>query len=256
MVGHTQARLLYILPPVHPVPPPPYTRDSTHLMIVLGSGGHTAEMLAMLERINSDIYNHRTYVVTSGDHLSVDRARDFEACLRPGRKPCDWPRRTVRDEPPPPGVPTGTYDIFLAPRPRQIHQPLWKAAVSILNCFLASICALRRVDSPSIVGNSASEKPSSVIDLALTPPNYPDIIMVNGPGIAVCVVFASLFLRFWSFDDAYYKMRTVYVESFARVHTLSLSGRILLHCVNRFFVQWSTLARVNQRVEYMGILVV
>ena len=225
-------------------------------MIVLGSGGHTAEMLAMLERINSDVYNHRTYVVTSGDQLSVDRARGFEACLRPGRKPCDWPPRTVRDESPLPGVPSGTYDIFLAPRPRKIHQPLWKAAWSTLNCFLASICALRRLDSPSILEKSPWEKPSSVIDLFLTQPSYPDLIMVNGPGIAVCVVFASLFLRFWSFNDGYYKMRTIYVESFARVHTLSLSGRILLHCVNRFFVQWSTLARVNRRVEYMGILVI
>ena len=54
--------------------------EPTHLLIVLGSGGHTAEMLAMLSRavtnpdpaqkLNWKDYSYRTWVVSSGDSLS------------------------------------------------------------------------------------------------------------------------------------------------------------------------------------------
>ena len=37
-------------------------------------------------------------------------------------------------------------------------------------------------------------------------------------------------------------MRSIYIESWARVRTLSLSGRILKPLVDRFLVQWPQLA--------------
>lgn len=57
----------------------------------------------------------------------------------------------------------------------------------------------------------------------------------------------------------------IYIESFARVQRLSLSGKILHHFVDRFLVQWPALADAEQsdnknnhwraRREYKGILV-
>ena len=59
------------------------------------------------------------------------------------------------------------------------------------------------------------------------------------------------------------KLKTIYVESWARVKTLSLSGKILLHTgvCDRFLVQWEALANsingnsAQKRVDWMGFLV-
>jgi beta-1,4-N-acetylglucosaminyltransferase len=49
-------------------------------------------------------------------------------------------------------------------------------------------------------------------------------------------------------------MRTIYVESWARVRRLSLSGTILVGVVDRFLVQWEGLRGLG-RAEYIGVLV-
>ena len=51
-------------------------------------------------------------------------------------------------------------------------------------------------------------------------------------------------------------MRTIFIESWARVKTLSLSGQILKPLVDRFIVQWPQLVKEEgDRVEYIGPLV-
>lgn len=84
---------------------------------------------------------------------------------------------------------------------------------------------------------------------------YPDLIMANGPGTAVLVILASLILRFFACKGTHGKMRSIYIESWARVRKLSLSGRILrtTGMVNRFIVQWEGLAQIG--AEFRGVLV-
>lgn len=88
---------------------------------------------------------------------------------------------------------------------------------------------------------------------------YPDIILTNGPGTGVIVVLASMLLRFLDFwamgANKPGKMMTVYVESWARVRELSLSGKLLLKVVDRFLVQWPQLKGLGGRAEYRGWLV-
>ncbi|KAI9801296.1 MAG: UDP-N-acetylglucosamine transferase subunit [Piccolia ochrophora] len=219
-------RLLYILPSINPTPPTPHVRGSlTKLLIVLGSGGHTAEMLAILRNLDAALYNHRVYIVSEGDQFSAQRARDFERTL-PTR--CTSNKNRRQDTAPLLG--NGNYDIWTVPRARKIHQSLLTTPFSALQSLWACVQVLRR-------------KP------------YPDLVMTNGPGTAVCVVLACLLLRFVGMRGTKWKMRTMYVESWARVKGLSLSGKILLRCVDRFLVQWPQLKGVGGRAEYLGILV-
>ncbi|KAI7884722.1 oligosaccharide biosynthesis protein Alg14 like-domain-containing protein [Mucor mucedo] len=51
------------------------------------------------------------------------------------------------------------------------------------------------------------------------------------------------------------KIEIVYVESFARVETLSLTGKLLYPFADRFLVQWSELSNILDKAEYKGILV-
>jgi len=52
-------------------------------MILLGSGGHTAEMLLLLASLSSSPSQHikRTYIVTSSDTLSIQKAATYENTL-------------------------------------------------------------------------------------------------------------------------------------------------------------------------------
>ena len=46
----------------------------------------------------------------------------------------------------------------------------------------------------------------------------------------------------------------VYVESFARVKSLSVTGKLLYLFADRFIVQWPELARAYAKAEYHGLL--
>jgi beta-1,4-N-acetylglucosaminyltransferase len=71
------ARFLWILPMVRTQHRSP-RKSSAKVVIVLGSGGHTAEMLRLIEPLDFDKYSSRIYVVSSGDTLSEGKARNFE----------------------------------------------------------------------------------------------------------------------------------------------------------------------------------
>lgn len=95
--------------------------------------------------------------------------------------------------------------------------------------------------------------------------------MLNGPGTAVIVVFAALLLRFFGLDKSKElagregkapqpqprrRTRTIYIESWARVQKLSLSGLILARsgAVDRLLVQWEPL-KGKGGAEWMGWMV-
>ena len=70
----------------------------------------------------------------------------------------------------------------------------------------------------------------------------PDLVLVNGPG--TCVPVAVLGRLFGS--------RVIFVESWCRVESLSLTGRIMYWVAHRFVVHWPELARRYPRAEYLG----
>ncbi|EMF08516.1 glycosyltransferase family 1 protein [Sphaerulina musiva SO2202] len=249
------SRLLTILNPARPKPFRPsrrHAQEPTHLLIVLGSGGHTAEMLAMLERsmtepdhslrLDLNDFRHRTWIVSSGDALSAERARDFErrvdelyeqrvssnSVSESSASSTSWSEGG-----------RGTFDIQTVPRAREIHQSLLTAPASCLRCFVACVMVLSQYTGG----------PGEL--------DFPDLILVNGPATGTIVVLASLVLRFFEVWGCNWKgkMRTIYVESWARVKRLSLSGRLLESVVDRFLVQWPQLERPGGRAEFVGVLV-
>eukprot|EP00727_Mastigamoeba_balamuthi_P008938 m51a1_g4667 putative udp-n-acetylglucosamine transferase subunit (374) ;mRNA; r:104942-106605 len=73
--------------------------------------------------------------------------------------------------------------------------------------------------------------------LALVWATAPDLILCNGPGTCVPIVVAAWIIR----AVTRRRTRMVYVESIARVNTLSLSGKVLRRLVDAFVVQWPEL---------------
>lgn len=198
-------------------------------------------MASLLRDINPEKYRHRTYIMSSGDDISFSKAEQVERTIQ--NKCCN------RSEPSHHGeldVVTGTWDVRVVPRARQIHQPLYSTPLSSFRCLVGCILALKDISKTSTVA----------------PSEYPDVIITNGPATAVIIVVASLILKFLGAAPVW-KMKSVYIESFARIHTLSLSGKILLRmgACDVFLVQWLGLAKsingkaTREKVAYEGILV-
>lgn len=72
----------------------------------------------------------------------------------------------------------------------------------------------------------------------------PNLVISTGAGIAVPGFLAARLLR----------IRTIYIESYARVESLSLAGRVCYHLASRFLVQHACLARQLPRAVYAGSL--
>lgn len=208
---------------------------------MLGSGGHTAEMMSLLRDLDPRRYVHRTYIVSSGDDFSGSKAQDIERLIQSNHsetltRPGEFNNAT------------GVWDVKIVPRARKIHQPLYTAPFSCLWCLVGCLRTLRDAARTSQVGKG----------------QYPDLLITNGPATAVILLVGAYLLRLCGITPAS-KMRTIYVESWARVRTLSLSGKVILYLrlSDRFMVQWEALAtRVNkgrekalQKAEWLGFLV-
>jgi len=243
-----------------------------HMIIVLGSGGHTAEMISILRGINPRRYFNRTYVASSGDSFARQKAWELERYIQhkaivsskairnvdklPNessmtnllREQDGTLLRSEVDTPNPTPVDTthyltGSWHFHTVPRARKIHQSLYTTPFTSLWSFFACLRTLQKVSQCT----DSSRR-------------YPDVIISNGPATAVMVVYAALCLRFLYLAPAD-SMKIIYVESWARVASLSLSGEILLRTgvCNRFVVQWDNLRKLlmkrGYRVENAGYLV-
>ncbi|XP_053670607.1 UDP-N-acetylglucosamine transferase subunit ALG14 homolog [Anopheles nili] len=162
-------------------------------MIVMGSGGHTAEMLRIVERLDSERYSPRQYVIANTDKTSVVKVIESE----------------IRRQPDPAKQ---TYEIITITRSRDVHQ-------SYISSIVTTTLAL-----------------FNCIPIVLKA--QPELILTNGPGTCVPICLVAFLARLLFINT---KCRIVFIESFCRVRSLSLSGRILLYIVDMFVVQWPEL---------------
>lgn len=251
-------RVLAILPNARPRTSQLRARPtSARILVVLGSGGHTHEMFALLRDLDTRKYTHRTYVVSSGDGFSAQRAvafekgleervvRGYDAKTEGGVGECkgNTPQIALDGKKEVGGreshcVGPEHYTVSIIPRARRVHQPLYTTPLTAVKTLLAAFGPL--LSSPS--GDA----------------NLPTLILTNGPATAVILILAAYILRFFNVRGAESRglCRTVYVESFARVTTLSLSGKLLVRVVDRFLVQWEALEGAGGgRAEFCGVLV-
>ncbi|KAF3122677.1 UDP-N-acetylglucosamine transferase subunit [Orbilia oligospora] len=182
--------------------------EKSHVLMILGSGGHTAEMFSLLSSISPDIITHRTYVFSSGDIHSARSAQAFEISLAGS-----YTKKANEKI---------GYRLLEIPRARRVRQSggdLEAMSVQMKSCW--------------------EER------------RFPDVVVCNGPATAVIMVLACYIYKFFGRCST----RIIYVESFARVTTMSLSGKLLLPLADRFLVQWPQLAERYPGAEHLGFLV-
>ncbi|XP_061525815.1 UDP-N-acetylglucosamine transferase subunit ALG14 homolog isoform X1 [Phycodurus eques] len=117
------------------------------------------------------------------------------------------------------------FTIHRITRSREVHQS-WSSSVrSTLNAQFYSIPLIFRV--------------------------RPDMVLCNGPGTCVPLCIAGLLLGTLGIK----KVLIVFIESICRVESLSLTGRILYHFSDYFFVQWASLRDSYPKSIFLGRIV-
>ncbi|WVW85957.1 hypothetical protein I302_107995 [Kwoniella bestiolae CBS 10118] len=168
------------------------------IAIFLGSGGHTSEMKSLVSTLPFDRYSPRKYIYCHGDNISLRAISELES-----------KKRDVKDE--------SSYTLVPIPRARKVAEPLLSTLLSASKTLIVSfwhIFFLPLLDNP--------KEP------------YAKVLLINGPGTCVVLVLISYIRRI--FGLKYTKI--IYIESFARVKSLSLSGKLVRPFVDKFLVQW------------------
>jgi len=168
-------------------------RDRIATLVVLGSGGHTAELLRLITDFDFGRYAPLTLVTAATDTTS---------------------RAKAERELPQAALSTARWAAI--PRAREVGQSFLSSVPSTLKALFACV---RLIWTAS-----------------------PDLVLVNGPG--TCVPVAVLARLSGS--------RVIFVESWCRVESLSLTGRIMYWVAHRFVVHWPELVRRYPRAEYLG----
>lgn len=136
------------------------------MAVVLGSGGHTTELLLLLSSLDPSRYTPRTYLVPSGDATSATKAHDLERSSWSSRSSA---LSSINDD----DEDAPTFDFFPLPRARHVHQSWLSTPVST---FLSFAACLRLFLQRS---HHCHGRPSLA-----------DVILMNGPGTCVPLVAA------------------------------------------------------------------
>lgn len=180
------------------------------LLVVLGSGGHTKEMLTMLQVLEPLRYRPLVFVRAESDARSEGMVK---AALPP---PSELPSSSVSFSKP-------DY-VLTVPRSRSVGQSWLTTPLTTLRALAASVALVARLQ--------------------------PDVILCNGPGTCIPICAAGYILRFLGVKH----VKIIFVESFCRVTTLSLTGKLLYWAADRFLVQWPGLRDKYPQAEYLGQL--
>jgi beta-1,4-N-acetylglucosaminyltransferase len=188
-----------------------------YFLYVLGSGGHTAEMFELLRVSVKPAFNaHRRYLFTTGDSNSLKAIAKFEKQIADS-----YPRNLG-----------GTWDAYQVHRARNIHQPLYTTWFTALYSALDVYAALTTTPD-----NRRSDEEERKLF------KYPHLVVTNGPGTGVITALVIRFLKVF-FLVPQDRLKVMFIETWAHVSTLSLTGRIFhwLAIADVYLVQHQPLA--------------
>mmetsp|Transcript_31693 Transcript_31693/g.48595 ORF Transcript_31693/g.48595 Transcript_31693/m.48595 type:complete len:256 (+) Transcript_31693:43-810(+) len=173
-------------------------RDGTmKTLVVLGSGGHTTEMLQLLKTLDTqERYTPLIFVVATTDDTSEKRIKAFSTAGNDD----DDSKSTLQPD-----------MIYKIPRSREVGQSYLTSIVTTLYSFPCAFYIVGQV--------------------------RPNLLLCNGPGTCLPIAIATFVYRMLGIVEG----NIVFVESFCRVCSLSLTGKLLYPIADMFVVHWDEL---------------
>ncbi|GAX20131.1 beta-1,4-N-acetylglucosaminyltransferase [Fistulifera solaris] len=164
-------------------------------LVILGSGGHTTEMLQLTKQLNRSFYAPVEYCRATTDTTSVMRLPDRLAV------------------------------VHTIPRAREVGQSYVTSLFSTIYAQWHAMFLIAKI--------------------------RPGLILCNGPGTVLPLCVAALFWRVVGWCPG----QIVFVESYCRVQTLSLTGKLLYFWADLFVVHWEELHRQYPRSKLVDSFV-
>ncbi|KAK3755308.1 hypothetical protein QZH41_014615 [Actinostola sp. cb2023] len=190
-------------------------RENPVKTLIVAGSGGHTSEILRLMSGLSSMYDPRIYVVADTDKMSTEKIETFEN----ERKPQKEDKDAKEDQT------TKDYEIITVPRSREVRQSWVTSVITTLKAMVASFPLVFKC--------------------------RPELVIVNGPGTCIPICAAAIVMKILGLQDT----TIVYVESVCRVQTLSLSGQILYHFADHFFVQWQQLQVKYPKAIYLGRLV-
>lgn len=156
------ARLVYVTTTGRPKVIRRKDGKTCSLAVFLGSGGHTSEMMQLIKALPQDRYTSRTYIMTTNDRFSLDKALEYEKSISTSNQVTSH---------------SSQFSLIYLPRARNVHQRWLSTPLSVLFAFAK--CVHRFVIQESYLGQCAQA----------------DVIIMNGPGTCVPIVASIYLLR-------------------------------------------------------------
>lgn len=149
-------------------------------LVVLGSGGHTTEMLDLIKNLNPQNYGPIVLVVADTDTTSLQRVQAY-----PHPLPIQNKETLASLE----NAGTGPQRVYRIPRSREVGQSYASSVLTTLRSFVFGLW---------LVGFQVQ----------------PDLVLVNGPGTCLPIAVSAFFFRIVGWKTG---TKVVFVESFCRV---------------------------------------
>ena len=180
-----------------------------HLFIFLGSGGHTGEMLRLIQQykdvlLSKDTLLHVGYSDTESLNKMKHLSRSFNCKIK----------------------------YYQFKKAREVNSNLTSSIKTIIITIWTSL--------------------HHILNIKYQMSNNPHLILLNGPGTCF---FIAMWFKLLDWLLLVTSSNIVYVESLARINTLSLTGKLLYLLSDEFIVQWPELRTMYPRSKYFGILV-
>jgi beta-1,4-N-acetylglucosaminyltransferase len=169
-------------------------------MIVLGSGGHTGELLQMISKLDFNRFSDAYFVSSHNDKSSDTKAREIISIDK---------FEKVK------------FEFIKIYRSRNVDQSFKSSIFTTLYAFIQSVYIILRT--------------------------RPSIVVTNGPGVAIPLVFAGYF---WNKLLVLTEFKILFIESYCRTKSISLAGKFVQFIADRFIVLWECLK--NKKREYLG----
>jgi beta-1,4-N-acetylglucosaminyltransferase len=173
------------------------------IMIVLGSGGHTGEILIMLSKLKLETFSKIFFIISHNDVRSEGKAKEV---LNLEQSEMLKNQKII------------FHKIY---RSRNVGQSFFSSIFTTIYSML-----------------------NSVIIILKTRPN---LIVTNGPGVALPLVYIGYILKKLLILTQF---KILFIESYCRTKSLSLSGKLIEPVADRFIVLWKELA--SSKREYLG----
>jgi beta-1,4-N-acetylglucosaminyltransferase len=177
-------------------------------------------MIRLLDELDPERYlSNLVYIIAESDSTSLPRVEEH-IIMKAKTKPTRLDGSSSSS--------SCCYEVYRLPRAREVHQSYLSSIYTTLRSILSTYILLRNIQ--------------------------PDLIIANGPGTCVPVLYVAFLLRCISYLSSFLfpsslmsktitlssfrQCKMIFVESVCRVKTLSLSGKLVYHIVDLFIVHW------------------